>query len=65
MNSRKPDYRVKALDKGTDVGGAVGAAWVNPDKTITVILDNFVSLHQDGNLLITLFPPKDFPPKPE
>lgn len=58
MNSRKPDYRAKALNKNTNLKGSVGAGWLNEDKTITVVLDNFVTLKQDGDLVITLFPVK-------
>lgn len=53
--SRKPDYVVKALNKTTDAKGKVGVAWVNLDGTITVVLDEFVTLQGDKQLLITLF----------
>lgn len=46
--TRKPDYRVGK--------GPVGAGWVNDDQTISIVLNDFVVLSQDGNLLITLFP---------
>ena len=56
MITRKPDYKVSALNKRTECKGPIGAAWINDDKTISVILDEFISLSQDGHLLITLFP---------
>ena len=59
MSKRKPDYRVRVLDKVRGLKGTVGAAWVNDDGTVTVILNNFVKLEQDGHLLITLFKCKD------
>ncbi len=60
-SARKPDYVVGALLKDTmlkkaDCKGDIGAAWVNSDGTISVVLNPFVSLQQDGDLLITLFP---------
>lgn len=56
---RKPEYQVKALDKNTGKKASIGGAWLNKDGTIAVILDNFINLHQTGNLLITLFPSKN------
>jgi len=53
---RKPDYRVAALNKTTDLKGNVGAAWNNDDETISIVLNNFTCLQQSGDLLITLFP---------
>lgn len=65
MTNRKPDYRVAALNKGTDEKGVVGAAWINDNGSIAIILDPFVNLQQQGRqLLITLFP-SDTGPKKE
>ena len=63
MITRKPDYKVSALNKRTECKGPIGAAWINDDKTISVILDEFISLTQDGHLLITLFPAELKPKK--
>lgn len=54
--SRKPDYRVGALDKATDEKATVGGAWINPDGTISIVLNSFVVLNANKSLLITLFP---------
>lgn len=54
--NRKPDYSVAALNKATDAKGQIGAAWKNDDNTISVILNDFVVVKQEGDLLITLFP---------
>lgn len=56
--ARKPDYRVGALNKRTNAKGRVGGAWLNPNGTISMVLDPFIVLTQEGNndLLITLFP---------
>ena len=59
---RKPDYDLSALNKADDrLKGKVGAAWINEDGTISVVLNPFTYLHQDGHLLLTLFP-KNLPP---
>lgn len=55
-SARKPDYRVSALNKATSVKGSVGAAWLNEDGTISIVLDPFIVLNDSPNLLITLFP---------
>lgn len=57
--SRKPDYRVAALNKATNVKGNVGAAWINQDGSIAIKLDPFIVLEDSTNLLLTLFPNKD------
>ena len=63
--SRTPDYRVKALRKDATVKNksqSVGAAWLNDNKSISIILDPFVVLsNRDDQLLITLFPEKSRP----
>lgn len=56
--SRKPDYDVGALNKRTDIKGKVGAAWINDNGTITIILDPFVVLTGGSEMVITLFPSK-------
>lgn len=54
--SRRPNYRVAAMDKDTDMKANVGAAWINADRTISVVLEGFVVLQGGKQLLITLFP---------
>lgn len=54
---RKPDYNLGALDKTTDMKGKIGAAWVNPNGTVSIRLNPWVVL--DGSnpeLVLTLFP---------
>lgn len=42
---RKPDYRIAALNKVTDEKQArIGAAWVNPDGSISLVFDPFVTV---------------------
>jgi len=57
---RKPDYDVSAMRKlaSIELKGRIGAAWANPDGTISVVLDPFTCVRQEGDLLITLFPRK-------
>jgi hypothetical protein len=55
--SRLPDLRLKAMNKNTDVkSGYIGGAWKNENGSISIQLDPFVNLFQDGNLVLTLFP---------
>lgn len=54
--SRKPDYRLGAMNKSTDEKASVGAAWINEDGTISVTLQMFVTLRANKNLVLTLFP---------
>lgn len=54
-DKRKPDYRLAALDKNTGHVGNIGAAWVNEDESITIILDSFVVLNGGKQLILTLF----------
>lgn len=61
MNKGKPHYRVGCLDKSDDRKSNVGAAWINQDGTISVIIDAFVVVHGGKQTLITLFPNKEQP----
>ena len=54
--SRKPDYVVKALNKHTDEKNKVGAAWLNKDGSVSVVLDPFITLTASKSLVITIFP---------
>lgn len=38
MANRKPDYNVHALNKRTEERARIGAAWINPDGSIRVVL---------------------------
>lgn len=54
--SRKPDYRIKVLNKRTDAKGEVGAGWVNPDGSMTIVLNPCVTLSgNNAHILITAF----------
>lgn len=53
---RTPDYNVKAMMKDTGTKTRIGAAWINPNGTISMVLDPFISLQSSPALLITLFP---------
>ena len=56
----KPDYIIGALDKARDLRQSrVGAAWINPDGTISITLDPFVHLQGGPELALRLFPNKD------
>lgn len=53
---RKPDFWVKAMNKDTNEKSKVGAAWLNPDKSVSIDLNPFVVLTAGKELVITLFP---------
>jgi len=54
---RKPEYRLKALNKATDEKNRnVGAAWVNDDGSISIDVEPFVVLYGGKDLVLTLFP---------
>lgn len=57
MKGRKPDYVVKAVIRQheKDMKGKVGAAWVNPDGSISIDLNPFVVLEANSNLHIMMF----------
>ncbi len=57
--SRKPDYRVAAMNKVTDAKNNVGGGWLNGDGSIAIVIDPFIVLSGGKDLLITLFPNKD------
>lgn len=56
MSVRLPDYDVKALNKATDEKSRIGAAWINPDGSIAVVINPFTVIRGGKDLLITLFP---------
>lgn len=56
MAPRKPDYWVKAMDKGTNEKRKIGAAWANPDGSISIDIDAFTVINSLPDLVITLFP---------
>lgn len=53
---RSPDYRLKRLNKDTGDKVKVGAAWINQDRSITVVIDPGVILTGDPRAVLTLFP---------
>ena len=53
---RSPDYKVGCLNKVTNEKGNIGAAWINTDGTINIVLNNLVVLPASKDLVITLFP---------
>jgi hypothetical protein len=50
---RQPDYNVAAMDKASNAKANVGAAWLNEDGSISIVLNNFVTLTQTGELDLT------------
>lgn len=54
-DARKPDYRLKALNKDTDERNTIGAAWLNADGSISISLEAFIVLQASPHLVLTLF----------
>lgn len=53
---KSPDYKVGCLNKVTGEKGNIGAAWLNNDGTINIVLNNLVVVQASKDLVITLFP---------
>ena len=60
--SKKPDMRLKFLNKTTSEKGDLGAAWKNDDGTINIRLNAKVVLTQEPDEILTLFP-AEYTPK--
>lgn len=52
---RPPDYNVNCLNKQNEAKGKIGAAWINDDGSIRIVLDPFVVLPPSHLAVITLF----------
>lgn len=63
MSGRKPEYRIGALNKVTEERGRIGAGWVNPDGSISLVFDPFTTVPVGRDYVITMFPEKVDPPK--
>jgi hypothetical protein len=54
--ARPPDYVLKFQNKRTGQKGRVGAAWLNPNGNLSLILDPKIVLTSDPDEQLTLFP---------
>ncbi len=55
--ARKPDYYIRAKPRTYEgLGGKVGVAWINDDKSITIRLETCTALLGNDDLLIRMFP---------
>ena len=55
--AKLPEYRLKILNKVTNKrNNDAGAAWVNKDNSITVVLNPGIVLTENVDLVYTLFP---------
>lgn len=52
---RQPDYDLSFLNKDTGQKGRIGAAWSNPDGSISLTLNPMVTVPSDQNLVLKLF----------
>lgn len=54
--TRKPDYYIRAKPRSyAGLGGKVGVAWINEDKSITIKLETCTALLGNDDLLIRMF----------
>lgn len=60
---RQPDYDLAVLNRETEQKGRVGAAWLNPDGSISIRLNPMVVLDSRPELVITLFKRQPHPTK--
>ena len=56
VKQKKPHYRLKFLNKRTEEHGEIGAAWLNEDQSISIVLNPLVVVPQSSDLVMTLFP---------
>lgn len=55
--AKLPEYRLKILNKVTNKrNNDAGAAWINKDNSITVVLNPGIVLTENADLVYTLFP---------
>jgi len=53
----KPNYKLKAMNKvNGDRCNDVGAAWINPNGSISIVLNPCIKLEYNKDLILTLFP---------
>ncbi len=58
--SRQPEYSLNCLNKTTEAKGRIGAAWLNDDGSIRIVIDPFVVLPPVGEIVLTLFKNKPY-----
>lgn len=58
MATRIPDYDLLAMNKDTNEKNRVGAAWTNPDGSISIVLSAFIQLNASKSLVLNLFAKK-------
>lgn len=61
FNPRKPDWSISALVKSTNQRGPVGVGWTQPDGSIRIKINEFVTLTGGPDVVITMFPKTDHP----
>lgn len=52
----KPHFTLRALHKKSGIKATVGVGWQQSDGSISIALNNWINLYQDGDLVLTLFP---------
>lgn len=56
MSGRKPDYKLKVLNKKTGDRAEIGVGWQNEDGSVSVVLNICTIITRDPDEVLTLFP---------
>lgn len=56
LESRSPDYRIRAKQRNGAAGGTVGVGWKNENGSFSIALNVGIVLKWDDDLIITAFP---------
>lgn len=52
----KPTHNLKALNKKTNARTNCGVGWLNEDGSITIVLNPYIVMQPDKDIVINLFP---------
>lgn len=63
--ARKPTHRLKVFDKTNQKRGDLGAGWLNPDKSLSIVMNPGCVMDYNPNFVYTLFLEDDTYKRPE
>lgn len=58
MASRKPDFDLCYLNKTSEERARIGAAWMNENGSIRIVINPLVVIPPGSDTVLTLFPKK-------
>lgn len=56
VKGRKPDYKIHALRHADGAKGEIGVAWNNPDGSLVLYFNPFVTVPSGPGFAVTAFP---------